>query len=186
MAKRKSGAAQVVKPWEPSARDLDIYADVVNGDMTYEQIGEKFGLSKQRIHQLAHQVDQWYIPQMMGKIREIKVRQTASLDRIFRKAMAGFEASRRDSIESIEKESGSGDESETETTIKRKTNAGSPAFLSEARGALADIRKIWGADALVASDDDEEFRFSGMPRDEAIQKYAESQIQRYKALINRN
>lgn len=183
MGRKKSGAAQVSKPWEPSARDLDIYADVVNGEMTYEQIGEKFGLSKQRVHKLAQQIDKWYIPQMMEKIREIKVRHTGSLDRIFRKSMMGFEASRRDSIESTEKES----EGEVETTIKRKTNAGSPAFLSEARGALSDIRKIWGADAAVsANDDDEEFRFSGMPRDEAIQKYAESQIERYKNLIIQN
>lgn len=181
MAKKKTGASQVVKPWEPTARDLDIYAEVVNGEMTYEEIGEKFNLSKQRIHQIAKQVDQHLIPQMMEKIREIKVRHTGSLDRIFRQAMRGFSDSKRPTVEETNKVTDEGEES----TVKRKTNAGSPSFLSEARGALSDIRRIWGADTTVA-ENDEEFRFAGMPRDEAIQKYAEVQIQRYKELASQN
>lgn len=146
--------------------------------MTYEEIGKKFNLDKSRICQIAKQIDKYLVPIEMDRIREIKVRHSQSLDRIFRKAMKGFEASQRDSIEHSEKETEDG----TETTIKRKTNAGSPAFLSEARGALADIRKIWGADSPVPKDDTES-RVAGIPHEQAVKEFAEAQIEKFRKMI---
>ncbi len=145
-------------PAGPSARDLEIYEFLMEGN-SMSKAGEKFGgLCKQRISQIAAVVNKWLIPIYIDKIREVKVEHTMRLTYIFHEAMAAWKRSQEE--ETIVKETETtttvgqfpGDTSTSSRTKKRPV--GAAVYLSEARAALAEIRKIWGADAPVAAEVD--------------------------------
>jgi hypothetical protein len=169
-------------PWEPTPRDLQIYARLCEGQTTRE-VAKEFDLTHGRIVQLGQQIDRWLAPQLMDSIREIKARHTEHLMHIFRQAMAAWERSKLDSVATTEKSINHGEHPGTETAMTTKTQAGHPAFLAEARAALSDIRKIWGADAPVDVRMEGELRVAGMPLDDARRLYAERQVERFQRLL---
>lgn len=147
-----------IDPPGPSARDLEIYEYLMEGHSCSEA-GAKFGgLCKQRISQIKIEVNKWLIPIFIDKIRDIKVEHTHRLNYVFTEAMAGWRRSQEEEIVVKETETTTsvgqhpGDTSTSSRTKKRPI--GSVQFLSEARAALAEIRKIWGADAPVAAETD--------------------------------
>lgn len=165
-------------PWEPSTRDLELYARLCRGK-TLREVGEEFEISYQRVHIIAQQIDRWLAPQLMEQIREIKARHTESLMHIFREAMSAWELSKGDHLTVTEKE---GDKPET-ITQRKHNKLGASAYLSEARAALAEIRKIWGADATVKGGTEEGIRAAGMEPEEAKKIYARAKIEQYQRML---
>ena len=179
MAKRKSGAAQPLAKLEPTARDLEIYHEVIQGHRTLADIGNQFGIVPSRVHAITEEIDKYLVPHFMDKIRQTKVRHTGHLQHMFQQSMAAWEKSKLDPHEETNHVNEDGDSSHT---LKRKTTAGDPTFLNQARAILADIRKIWGADA-PAPKDDSGTRAAGVPYEEAVKEYAESQIEKYRRMM---
>ena len=163
------------KPWEPSLRDLEIYAGLAEGRTTRD-VAEQYGIDHSRVVRIGQKIDKWLAPQWMDRIRELKARQTESLMHVFREAMGAWRDSKRDAVSSTDRTS---EKHGTETSVTTKGQCGNPSFLSEARAALADIRKIWGADAPVDPGDTQSDRVSGRPREEVIRE----QIARLRAAL---
>ena len=148
-------------PWEPCTRDLEIYASVTAGN-SETVTGKAFKLSQVRIHQICKRIDVWLAPQFMEEIREMRARHTSHLMHVFHEAMAAWERSKLDEqILTVEKQ-GDG----VKNTMRKKGQSGSALFLQEARAALAEIRKIWGADAAIDIRHSGEIRVAGRPIEE--------------------
>lgn len=161
----------------PPVRDLEIYACLQRGETT-TATAKKFGLTQPRIVQIGQSVDKWLRPQWMDHILDIRVRHCESLTHLFCEAMAAWERSKLDAVTVTKKagnkpgeHGGPFDEESTQT----RGQAGNPAFLAEARAALADIRKIWAADAPVKHEVSG-MAFGGKPLDELRAEYFKRQL----------
>ena len=164
------------KEWEPEPRDLEMYAMVVEGVKTFDEIGKEFNLHKSNVSRISKKIDKWLTPQWMDDIRSIKSRHTENLFHIFQQAMRSWEDSKCDEVTVKTEEITVGDEGlpgEKTTTTTKQNKVGNPAFLSQARAALQDIRKIWGADEPIEHRHSGDIRVAGMSRTEMHQRLAE-------------
>ena len=164
------------KPWQPDARQLEIYHRATCGSEGQRAIASAFHVSQQYVSQTVRKIDQWLAPQWMESIREMKANHTERLLHIFREAMAAWERSKLDAVAVTTKtgnkpgeQGGPYDETATQT----RGQSGNPTFLSEARGALAEIRKIWGADAPLKVEHSGEVRVAGRDATEARNELAQ-------------
>lgn len=126
----------------PSPRNLEIYTLICEGKLTGAEIGKRFGITQQRVCQLRDAVERWARPQWAGKIDAIKESQAKLLMHLFQEAMEAWERSKLDAVSKVSEVGGRSGAKKSTTT---KGQAGDPRFIAEARAALADIRKIWGA-----------------------------------------
>ena len=67
---------------------MEVHALVCRRDRTYASIGEEFGITAQRVHQIAKAMDQRLFQEMAESIGELKSRQTVTLRHVAREAMA--------------------------------------------------------------------------------------------------
>ena len=128
----------------PSSRNMEIYALVCAGEQTNEEIGEQYGICKQRVHQIRQQVEEWSRPQWQGKIDVIKDKQTKLLMHLFQEAMTEWERSKENAVKYSQQKGG---KEAGKKTRSIGGQCGDPRYLDQARQCLADIRKIWGANA---------------------------------------
>lgn len=175
MGRKKSGASHPLVKFQPTARDLEIYSKVIKLDRTYADIGSDYSLTPQRIQQIVEEVDKWLVPQHMDRIRQIMSRQTATLNHISHQMMAAWEKSKFPPIEEIDTVSSGDDDGKTTHTVKRKSTCGDTAYIDRAIKALAEIRRIWGAEAKTAPELEDGIRAAGIPYEEAVAKYIEEQ-----------
>lgn len=155
--------------WTPTAYQWAIY-DAVRRGMSLRSAGAKYEVSFQYVHQVCQKVDQYLSQFYIDRVREIRVRHTEQLEHIFTEAMAAWERSKEDAVTSIQGETTKSFKTETKTV----SQAGAPAFLNEARGALADIRKIHAVDKnpkMADTDGNEDAdRVAGKTREQIIQE----------------
>lgn len=176
MARRKNAKQKLAGPsGEPDGRDLEIYHAVCEGRLSQRDIGKKFNMSQQGVSKLFKRVNDWMVPQMMTDIRAIKTAHTQSLMNIYRESIRAWHKSKRDFVQ-IEESLGTsnsdgkspdheGEGLETKRTTRKQ--AGAIQCLSQAQAALKDIRVIWGADAPLKDNGEEEERIGGLSREEA-------------------
>ena len=115
------------------------------------EIGQEYGISAPRVSQITKKIDGWLAPQLMAEIREMKANHTTRLMHIYSEAMREWERSKLDA-ESTSKmretagslEDGGGRKARVVETTKGRL--GDSRYLDTARAALADIRRINGAD----------------------------------------
>lgn len=150
-------------PWEPTAEQLEIYAAVCRGDRSQQQIGDAYDVTQQRISSLAARIDKWLAPQLMEQIRELKAGHTSRLMHIYQEAMRAWERSKTPGKQRTVKHGKDG----VERTRVTRFQSGDPRYLDQARAALAEIRKIWGADAPLKVEHSGEVRVAGRDVDEA-------------------
>ena len=157
--KRRTSKAKKPKPaWEPPIRDLEIYSSVCKGE-TQKTVGDRYELTPQRVFQIVNDIDAWLAPQLMGRIREIKCNHTTRLMHIYQEAMAAWERSKEDAVSATET---TGGEKGGSLSTTRKGQCGNSAYLETARGALKEIREIWGADAPLQIEHSGEVRVAGV------------------------
>jgi hypothetical protein len=120
---------------------LQIYELACEGRTSQAAIAKQFKLTQQRVSQICQRVDQWLAPQIADQVLGLKVRHTQRLEAICRQAMQGYIRSQ----ESAVSETVTDDGDRRTVTKATRGQAGNPAFLAQARGALDDIRRIWGA-----------------------------------------
>lgn len=169
---KRQRAGRPKGPYEPSPRDLEIYAGICEGRTTRD-LGNEYELSHRRIRAIRDRVDDWLIPQWMEQIRRLKSRHSESLMFLYREAVAGWRRSQEDVVTLTQRTGNGSDAGQTTSTHQSKSQAGHAPFLTEARAALADIRKIWGADAPVSVVHSDEDRVAGRPRQEVIREQIE-------------
>lgn len=150
--------------WEPSPRQLEIYADLHRGDLTQGDVAKKYGLTRQRVGAIKDQINKYLVPIYMDSIRELRCEHTQRLMHIYQEAMAAWEASKKPGI--VEESGVSVKGPYDKTTTRHQT--GDSSYLREARAALSEIRRVWGADTPIEVKHTGEIRVAGMPIEDAI------------------
>jgi len=126
-----------------SLRDVEIQAlELAALGWTQERIAEAIGRTRSGVSKMLHRTEQKLVLLLKDRGEQIKARQTMSLETIYREAMQAWQDSKEDaeSLKSVESQNGD----RSELTVQGRI--GDPRFLDQARGAMADIRKIWGLD----------------------------------------
>lgn len=179
-----------VREYQPSTFELEVYYHVTSGK-TYKEVAALLGVAYITIFRITKKIDTWLAPQYMEAIRELKANHVERLMHIYHEAMAAWERS-KNPIDSVTvkdvvvksqdaaapKEPVAG---ELETTAKparpanakeitrnRRWQTGVPAYLDQAREALADIRRILGADAPLKVEHSGEIRVAGQQLTEIV------------------
>lgn len=154
----------IIKPWEPDAKQMEWYRLWTEDMESYAEIGRisKPPVCRQTIMVSVHKTEEWIRLQSYDKVLRFRGRQTAALEKIITDCLRAFKRSIGRHVITTTKTSvpeaehwDDGTQKEvdptSETTVKVEELNGTPAFISEARGAMADIRKIWGIDTPTKS-----------------------------------
>jgi predicted transcriptional regulator len=107
-----------------------------------QEIGEAIGLTRSAVSKMLHRTEKRLAELLKDRGEQIKAKQTVYLETLYREAMLAWHESKKDA--ESEKNITSDKGNSTETT--RRSQTGDPRYLDQARGALADIRKIWALD----------------------------------------
>ena len=137
---------------------------VIHGESP-ESIAEERSISTADVLREIERIESSLAAEYIDEFQRIRARHTVRLEAIFLQAMAGYEQSCEDEV--VQKRTAQGDPAEesaegprrrgavqhpklrVETTTKRK--AGNARYLWEARGALADIRRLWALDTASSA-----------------------------------
>lgn len=110
------------KPWEPCASHLDWYNRWSLELKTYREIGEEVGKTHVAVFKAVKRVHDYLKHQCIDVQMEYRTRHTHTLEFIASKSLSKFKTTE------------------------------DPKYSVETRAALAEIRKIWGADAPAKSE----------------------------------
>jgi predicted transcriptional regulator len=146
-------------------REIDAW-DLVRQGYTQRQIAEQLKVSHQAVDKMLRRVEVRLLAALERRGKREKARQSEILDYIAAEALGAWRASKETFKSSTKKtrrvpqrQSASGaiirtpedDRASLEEILSRaESRHGNPAFLSQAREALADKRKIWGLDIAPA------------------------------------
>jgi len=122
------------------ARDLHAL-ELASQFKTQAEIGRELGISASGVCKLFQRIEGRLLAEIKDKAEARKAHQTLKLDYIAREGMRAWEASKHDA--ETEKISTS-DDGKQSTERTKRGQTGDPRYLDQVRGALADIRKIWG------------------------------------------
>jgi hypothetical protein len=112
------------------------------------EIAAQHHVTRQAVHKAIKRAVARAMDGLTGNIREQKAAQVARLERIAELAMESYRKSCREATKKTHRSRTRGAaKSFDEAVVTTTEQAGDPRFLDQARGALADIRKILGMDA---------------------------------------
>jgi transposase len=112
------------------------------------EIAAQHHVTRQAVHKAIKRAIARAMDGLTGNIREQKAAQVARLERIAELAMESFRKSCGEATKKTRRSRMRGTaEALDEAVVTTTEPAGDPRFLEQARGALADIRKILGTDA---------------------------------------
>jgi DNA-binding Lrp family transcriptional regulator len=122
--------------------------------LSQEVIAAKLGVSQPTVSRMLARAEDRAIKAADAYVKGVKVRQTAILEAVVCEALQAWEKSKRDGRKrkvrstTIRAPNGEGriEIPADEVTREVSRRDGNPAFLSEVRAALADIREVWGLD----------------------------------------
>ena len=126
-----------------SERDARIHELVCRRDQSLASIGKQFGLTAQRVHQIAKTMDSLLYKELAETVHLIKARQTATLRHVIDEAMTAWHDSKGEHEVIHERATKDGAYRE----VTKTQSAGNPAYLGTVMKALEDIRKVWGAES---------------------------------------
>ena len=126
---------------------------------TQDRIAAELGITQQAIAAIFKRLDKRFLAKSDQLIAEQKASQTERLLYLAEQAMRAFERSQEDAVTvttttgrfKVTKD-GEAIPLPDEEKVQRVGQAGCPGLLTEARNALADIRKLWGLDAPTKTD----------------------------------
>lgn len=180
-SKRGKGQAKKVdanRGLDPSPRDMEIYEEVCKG-RTLRDVGDQFNLHFTAIFHIRERVAKHLYLKFEKRIKRLKAEQTSSLDHIFREQMTSWEKSKKPPIEEINTVTDEG----TSHTVKHKSTCGDTAYITQARGALSDIRSIWNIDKHYEQEGQDALNPAGISREEYQMKVAQAQLAEAQELI---
>jgi predicted DNA-binding protein YlxM (UPF0122 family) len=140
----------MARPLNPDQRaelEREAWALRVQG-WTLRRIADQLGVCHQAVHAACSRVEKRLHAQFSKRTEQVKSRQTAQLEHLIHDVLDEWRRSKLDA-ETVKTTDGGG-EPKTERTVKGQT--GNPALLAQARGAMEDIRKIWGVDAPIKTE----------------------------------
>ncbi|MCL5265177.1 MAG: hypothetical protein M1343_08310 [Chloroflexi bacterium] len=121
---------------------------------THREIAAVLGVTHQAVTAMLHRMAKRYLAKSDQLIETEKFTQLERLERIAQEAELAWERSKLDAEKivtimgrQIVKKDGTMINLPDEVRTERVAQAGDPRFMEQLRGALADVRKIWGIDA---------------------------------------
>lgn len=161
--------------------------------MTCAEIGRqaKPPVTRMAVHLSVHKTEEYFRNNNYTKVSHIKGRHAVALEKIFRRAIEAYDRSvGTHSVTTVKTSTGDptddNDVPSEDTTIRYEEMHGNMACLSEARAALADIRKIWGAEAPTKSSIEiNSNEVDGLPQMNAYGSHAEALAAASKMLAER-
>lgn len=126
---------------------------------TEQHIADELGIDFTTVSKMLKRMDERFLKTQFAEVERLKAIQTSQLEHIYREALTRWEKSCEElTIETIT--SGRAEVTKSgelvtlpdEIKIEHRQQNGDPRMLDQARGALGDIRKIWGADAPTKVD----------------------------------
>ncbi len=150
------------------ARDLELRIwTLLSKGKTPSAIAREVGIARQSVHRIIRRVEARYDRATAATIARWRARQARTLEAVLDEALVAWERSKQPARR-VKKESGrrgpgglpghdsrSGKRSDGRTDLTRtevESRVGDPRFLTEAREALADLRKLYGLDAPKSQD----------------------------------
>jgi hypothetical protein len=122
------------------------YDMLIHECMTVKEISRSVGITESKVRYGIDRVEKKLLDIMARRIARLKVRQTNFLELIQQEAMSAWRDSKKDRT-TITRERGVAPGGEIDKVSEKvEGQTGNPAYLEQARSALADIRKIWGLD----------------------------------------
>ena len=154
--------------WVPSTEDLEMYAVYSRLTKTQQQIADEHNISQQAVSAKVKKVNLWLWKANIREIKSIKSGHIQHLMHIAREAMQGWEKSKLVGVTKSEK-TGTGPMGDTsEVATIRKEQCGEPRYLETTIKALEGVRKITGADIPMEITPEEDVRFAGQSREQAV------------------
>lgn len=141
------------KPWQPDSKQLEWHRLWTEEFKTFAQIAaqSKPVVTREAIYKSVHKTEEWIRVQNYDSIMRFKGRQTTTLERIVGHALHQFLVGKR-KVLTVESGNTAGEHGGPwDKRSVRYEKLDTAAFLAEARAAMSDIRKIWGAEAPVKS-----------------------------------
>jgi predicted transcriptional regulator len=126
---------------------------------TQQRIADRLEVTHQAVDVMLSRIEKRLAAEFREQAEQMKGRQTAVLEQILDEALEQWRRSTEDAVTEVTvkgkvtgkggkgKEGTDKDESRAQVTRTVEGQTGNPALLAQARGALADIRSIWGLDA---------------------------------------
>lgn len=139
----------------PSDRDIEIYYRNRICFESVRKLAPEFGLTPQRISQIASETAPWYLAQHVIEDEAMRKEQSAQLVRLAEEAAEQWERSKLDIVASKDsKEEVTGEKAHDKTKEEtiRQPRYGDPRLADVIRGCLKDLRDIWGLDAPKKSE----------------------------------
>lgn len=116
---------------------------------TTRDIAAEIGISQPGVVKAMRRIEARVLDEMSDTVQTTKARQLIRLERIYREAFEQWARSKTDRTTRIRKQVDTSDGPRNAAEVKTTDGLGDPRFLAEARGALADQRKILGLDRTV-------------------------------------
>lgn len=130
--------------FRPCARDFIIFRDYTQGRSDLWKLAEQHDLEYSTIWQIVRKVENWLADQTLYEIKGLRVRATSRADFLAQEAIDAWHLSKRDEITTTETDRAMKNGQVVDSTVQRRTSAGNPAFLAQARECLDMVLKIWG------------------------------------------
>lgn len=143
---------------DPTNDELEVVRELSRG-RSMTEVAKHFGIDWHTVKSINRRVTDYLRREYFEDIVRMKVEHSEKLSDLYREARKAWDTSKAATVRTTNSDSGAS----TTTT----TSHGDPRFLTEARAALADIRKIWGADAPIRLEHSGELRVAGKTQEEA-------------------
>ena len=117
--------------------------------VSQRQIAQEEGITQSAVSKILRRVEARVLEEFMARVEQQKVRQSLSLEHVYRQSLAAWEASKADATRRVQTktQTAAGASSGTVAQLVVENRHGDPRFLEIARKALADQRRVWGLDA---------------------------------------
>jgi len=113
------------------------------------QIAADLGVTQAAVSRILARVERRLLRELAETVERQKVRQTVRLEHLFAEAVRAWDASKADATRRRQRktQTSAGGAGASIAEIVVENSHGDPRYLTEARQALADTRKLWGLDA---------------------------------------
>lgn len=118
---------------------------------TQQRIADQLGVTQQAVDVMLQRIERRLAEEFKEQAAEIKARQTAQLEQVVDETLTQWRRSYEDAVTEVtvkgKTEGGKADSMKAQVTRTVVGQSGNPGLIGQARGAMADIREIWGLNA---------------------------------------
>jgi hypothetical protein len=113
-----------------------------------DQIAQALGISQPAVSKIVRRIEERLLADVAWKIERQRARHSMRLEFLYAEAVRAWKASQQEGLRKRQRKTdGVGRVGTMIAEIVSEPRHGDPRYLAEARGALTDLRTLWGIDA---------------------------------------